>query len=194
MSEERAKGKTAGQGGGDRPRLEKGLVHVYTGDGKGKTTAALGLALRALGHGLRVYVIQFLKGNIDYGELEASRAFGDRFVVEQRGRETFVDPKNPDPVDVELARGALERSREVLASGEWDIVVLDEVSVAVAFGMIGPEEVLEAVEARAPHVEVVLTGRRAHPMFVEATDLVTEMRLVKHYYDRGVEARKGIEF
>ncbi len=175
-------------------RLKRGLVHVYTGDGKGKTTAALGLALRAVGHGLKALVLQFLKGNINYGELEAARAFGDRLVIEQHGRETFVDPKNPDPVDLELARKALARSREALSSGEWDVVVLDEVCVAVAFGMLRPEEVLDAVDARAEHVEVVLTGRRAHPTFVEAADLVTEMRLVKHYYDRGVEAREGIEF
>ena len=175
-------------------RLKQGLVHVYTGDGKGKTTAALGLALRAVGHGLKAYVVQFLKGNIDYGELVAAQTFDGRLVIEQRGRETFVDPRNPDPVDVELARKALARSREVLVSGEWDLVVLDEVCVAVAFGMLRPEDVLDVVEARAGHVEVVLTGRRAHPTFVEAADLVTEMRLVKHYYDRGVEAREGIEF
>jgi len=173
--------------------LEQGFVHVYTGDGKGKTTAALGLALRALGHGLKTRVIQFMKGNINYGELEVAKRLGGGLEVTQMGRETFVDPKNPDPVDVELARKALDLSRAVIGSGDWDIVILDEVNVAVAFGMIPVEDVLAAVHERPTQVEVVLTGRRAHPSLIEVADLVTEMKLVKHYYDRGIEARTGIE-
>ena len=173
----------------------RGLLHVYTGDGKGKTTAALGLALRALGHGWKVYVLQFLKGNIEYGELQAARHLAPDFVIEQGGRETFVDPKNPDPVDRDLARRALGRAREVLAGGEYDLVVLDEIFVAQRFGLVSVEEVLDLLRARAEHVEVVLTGRWAHERFIEVADLVTEMRLVKHYYDdQGIEAREGVEF
>ncbi len=173
----------------------RGLLHVYTGDGKGKTTAALGLALRALGHGWKVFVLQFMKGNINYGELQAAERLGPDLLIEQGGRETFVDPKNPDPIDRELARKAMARAREVLSSGEYDLVVLDEVCVAQRFGLVSVDDVLDAVQARAGHVEVVLTGRWAHERFVESADLVTEMHLVKHYYDdQGIEAREGVEF
>lgn len=182
-----------GRSPGERVRLKKSCVHVYTGDGKGKTTASLGLALRALGHGMRVFVIQFMKGNIEYGELEMARRLAPELELRQMGRETFVSRENPDPVDIDWAQRALKLSREVVVSGERDLVVLDEVNVAVDFGLVSVEDVLKLVAQRPPHVELVLTGRYAHEKLLEAADLVTEMRCVKHYYDEGVQARVGIE-
>ena len=177
----------------ERVRLKKSCVHVYTGDGKGKTTASLGLALRALGHRMRVFVIQFMKGNIEYGELEMARRLAPELELRQMGRETFVSREDPDPVDIDWAQRALELSRKVVMSGERDLVVLDEVNVAVDFGLVSVEDVLELVAKRPPHVELVLTGRYAHEKLLETADLVTEMRCVKHYYDEGVQARVGIE-
>lgn len=173
--------------------LSQGYVHVYTGDGKGKTTAALGLALRALGHGLKVYVIHFMKGNIRYGELEMARKLGPELEIKQMGRETFVNRENPDPEDVRLAVEALKLAQEVTGSGEHDLVVLDEVNVAVDFGLVPVEGVLEIMRNRPKQVELVLTGRNAHPEVVAEADLVTEMKLIKHYFDRGVKAREGVE-
>ena len=166
---------------------------MYTGDGKGKTTAALGLALRAMGHGLRVFVIHFMKGNIQYGELEMARRLGPELEIRQMGRETFVNRENPDPEDVRMAKEALLLAGEVTGSGERDLVVLDEVNVAVDFGLIPVDGVLELMRNRPKHVELVLTGRNAHPEVVAEADLVTEMKLIKHYYDRGVAAREGVE-
>ena len=173
--------------------LDRGYIHVYTGDGKGKTTAALGLALRAMGHGLRVFVIHFMKGNIRYGELEMARKLGPDLEIRQMGRETFVNRENPDPEDVRLAREALVLAGEVTGAGKYDLVVLDEVNVAVDFGLIPVDGVLELMRNRPKHVELVLTGRNAHPEVVAEADLVTEMKLIKHYYDRGVAAREGVE-
>ncbi len=170
-----------------------GLVHVYTGDGKGKTTAAFGLAMRAVGRGIRAVIIQFLKGRPS-GEVEAAkRLFPDMEVV-RFGREEFVDPRSPSPEDLELARQGLRFAERAMSSGLFGLVVLDEVNVAVSLGLIGEEEVLRAVGARAPGVEVVLTGRGAPESFVEAADYVTEFRKVKHPFDRGVPAREGVEF
>lgn len=173
--------------------LDQGLIQVYTGDGKGKTTAALGLCLRAAGHGLRSMVIQFMKGNIDYGELASALKLAPDLTIRQMGRETFVDPVHPDPEDVRLAQEALKLAHEVLSSGIYDIVVLDEVNVAVDFGLIDVSAVLSLLDERPARTEVILTGRKAHPLVVERADLVTEMRCIKHYYDRGVQARTGIE-
>jgi cob(I)alamin adenosyltransferase len=171
----------------------RGCVQLYTGDGKGKTSAALGLALRALGHGLRVYVVQFMKGNIEYGELEMARRLAPQLELRQMGRASFVDRRNPDPVDVQWAERALALSREVIAADAHDVVILDEINVAVDFKLIPVEEVLALLESRPAHMELVLTGRYADPKLIAAADLVTEMKLVKHYYDQGVEARVGIE-
>jgi cob(I)alamin adenosyltransferase len=176
-----------------RAGLERGCVHVYTGDGKGKTTAALGLALRALGHGLRVFVVQFMKGNIEYGELEMARRLAPQLEVRQMGRETFVSKQNPDPIDIDYAQRALELSRKVLLAGEHDVVVLDEINVAADFGLIEVDEVMELIDERPKHVELVLTGRYASSRVIEVADLVTEMKMIKHYFDRGVGARVGIE-
>jgi len=173
--------------------LERGMVQVYTGGGKGKTTAGLGLALRAIGHGLKVFVIQFMKGNIEYGELEVSRWLSPFLTIRQMGRETFVNRQNPDPEDVRLAQEALELARKLVTEGEHDIIILDEINVAVDFGLVDKGEVLRLFEERPPHVELILTGRYAPPEIIEKADLVTEMVEVKHYYRQGVLSREGIE-
>lgn len=173
--------------------LDRGLVQVYTGDGKGKTTAALGLALRAAGHGMRVHIVQFMKGWTDYGELVSLRNQPNITLV-QFGRPDFVDRDNPDPRDVRMAQDALQHGLDVVASGEYDVVILDEVNVALDFGLVSLEQVLKLLDARPPHVELVLTGRAAHPEIMQRADLVTEMRSVKHPYDTGTAGRKGIEY
>jgi len=171
----------------------QGTVQVYTGDGKGKTSAALGLGLRAWGHGARVLVIQFMKGRINYGELGATRRL-EGFDVEQYGRETFVDRDAPAAEDVALAREALARARQVVADNEYDLVILDEVNVAADYGLVAAQEVLALIANKPPEMELVLTGRGAPAAFVEAADLVSEVREIKHHYRTGVPARKGIEF
>lgn len=169
----------------------RGYLHIYTGDGKGKTTAALGLALRAAGAGLKVLIIQFVKG-MSYCELESLKRFSDLITVRQCGRNCFIN-REPEPEDIECARRGLEKAREALASGEYRLVILDEANIAVHFGLFAPGDLLEAVGSRRPEVEVVVTGRRAAPELLEAADLVTEMKEVKHYFSRGVPARRGIE-
>jgi cob(I)alamin adenosyltransferase len=176
----------------DRGKL-KGLIQVYTGPGKGKTTAALGLAMRAIGHGLKVYIIQFMKGNIRYGELETARQLSPNIVIKQMGRETFVDRNNPDKIDIELAQQGLQLAREVIGAGEYDIVVLDEINVAVDYGLISLEDLLKLLDTKPAHVELILTGRDAKREVIERADLVTEMVEVKHYYRGGIRSREGIE-
>jgi cob(I)alamin adenosyltransferase len=171
----------------------RGTVQVYTGDGKGKTTAALGLALRAAGHGLRTYVIQFMKGSSNYGELKVAESLGG-LVIEQSGRDTFVDRENPAPEDVELAKRGLEKARAAITGGEYDIVILDEINVALDFGLITLDDVRGLIAARPASLELVLTGRSAHPEIVKLADLVSEVLKIKHHYDAGVEAREGIEY
>lgn len=173
-------------------KLEQGLVQVYTGEGKGKTTAALGLALRALGRGLKVFMLQFLKGD-DTGELHAGRLFGDRLTIEQTGLKGFIRRGHIAAADVQRAKEALRRAREILVSGEYDLVILDEINVALYFELISSNEVLQLLHDRAPKVEVVLTGRYAPQEIIAAADLVTEMKNIKHYYHAGVPARVGIE-
>jgi len=173
--------------------LERGLVEVYTGDGKGKTTAAFGLALRAVGRGLKVYVIQFIKGGFDYGELYVVDRLPS-LVLKAFGRGKFVLKKPADGEDIRLAREAFELAKRVVAEGEYDVVVLDEVNVALSLGLISLDEVLELVRSKPVHVELVLTGRGAPAEIVEVADLVTEMREVRHPFKKGVAARKGIEY
>lgn len=175
-----------------RPRLERGLVEVYTGDGRGKTTAAIGLAFRAVGHGLRVHILQFMKGDEGYGEFQSCSAH-PLIEIEQFGRKEFVNPTEPSTVDVELARKGLERAREVLVTGEADVVILDELSVAVGFGLVSVEDMMALVEVKPPHVELLITGRMAPPELIQRADLVTEMREVKHPFSQGVLARQGID-
>lgn len=173
--------------------LERGLIQVYTGNGKGKTTAALGLAVRASGHGLRVLMIQFMKGWPNYGELRAVKHLPG-VELRQFGRAEFVDRNNPDPADVRMAHDALRAAAEAMERGECDILILDEINVALDFGLITLDEVLRALEAKPPAMEVVLTGRNAHPEIIRRADLVTEMLDIKHPYAAGVAARRGIEY
>jgi cob(I)alamin adenosyltransferase len=172
-------------------RLSRGYVQVYTGDGKGKTTAALGLALRAAGHGLRTYIGQFMKGQ-PYGELEALRDH-PLITIEQYGDVRCIRREEVTSKHVDQAHRGLEQAQEAILSGRYDIVVLDEVNVTIWFGLLTVEEVLVFLDQRPEHVEVILTGRRAPQELIERADLVTEMREVKHYYQQGVMARKGIE-
>jgi cob(I)alamin adenosyltransferase len=166
-------------------------VQIYTGDGKGKTTAALGLALRASGHGMRTYIGQFMKGQ-HYGELEALRDH-PFITIEQYGDVRCIHREEVTPQHVAQAHRGLEQAREAMLSGKYDVVVLDEVNVAIWFGLLTAQEVLAVLDQRPGPVEVVLTGRRAPEELIERADLVTEMREVKHYYGQGVVARKGIE-
>ncbi len=170
-----------------------GLFQVYTGDGKGKTTAALGLCMRAAGHGFRSHIIQFMKGQIDYGELEAVKYMDGLIRITQGGRSCFVNRKDPDPVDVDLARKALDLARKEIEERTVDILVLDELNVALDFGLVSLEQVMELIRARPGSMELLITGRGADPRLIEAADLVSEMKEIKHYYRQGIGCRTGIE-
>ncbi len=174
-------------------KLEQGLIQIYTGNGKGKTTAALGLALRAVGRELKVCMIQFMKGGGPYGEHLAAPRLAPFLTIIQTGREGWVNRDNPDPEDKRLARGALELAGKALGGGEYDLVILDEVNGAVAFGLVTVDEVLALMERKPANVELVLTGRNADERIIAAADLVTEMREIKHYYRKGIPSRVGIE-
>jgi cob(I)alamin adenosyltransferase len=175
-----------------RQRLDKGYVQIYTGDGKGKTTAALGLALRAAGHGMHSYVVQFMKG-CPYGELKALSGH-PCVTIEQYGDVNCIRREEITPEHVARAHRGLERAREAMHSGRYDLVVLDEINVAIWFGLVGVEDVLALLESRPPNVEVILTGRGAPQQLIDWADLVTEMQELKHYYQQGVTAREGIEW
>jgi cob(I)alamin adenosyltransferase len=168
-----------------------GYVHVYTGDGKGKTTAALGLALRGIGAGLRVFFAQFVKG-MTYSEHRALEQFADQLVVRQYGRGCFIVGQ-PEKEDLDAAARGINEVRQVLASGEYDVVVLDEANIATYLSLVPVQSLLDLMELRPEHVELVITGRRADAQVIQRADLVTEMREIKHYYTTGVEARQGIE-
>lgn len=174
-------------------KLERGLVQVYTGDGKGKTSAAFGLALRAIGRGLKVYVIQFIKGGFDYGELYVVDKLSN-LTLKAFGKGRFVTEKPPKKEDIELAQEALALAEEVVENGEHDIVILDEINVALNLKLIKTERILELISNKPKHVELVLTGRYASKEIIDAADLVTQMKEVKHPYNEGYQARKGIEY
>jgi cob(I)alamin adenosyltransferase len=171
----------------------KGLVQVYTGNGKRKTTAALGLALRAAGHRFKVLMIQFLKGGIAYGELRAAKKLAPYLTIVPMGRENFVNKKKPDPMDVRLAQKAWELAQRSVHSRKYHLVILDEINVAVEYGMVPLKELLALMKNKPEKVELVLTGRWARPEILRRADLVTEMREIKHYYKKGIESRIGIE-
>jgi cob(I)alamin adenosyltransferase len=173
----------------------RGLLLINTGPGKGKTTAALGTALRAVGNGMRVLMLQFLKGSWHYGELDAVAPFGSNFVLRQMGRGFVkVGGAETDPEDIQLVQAAWEQAREAIFSGDWDMVVLDEINYAIGYGMLDPAAVADALRTRPEMVHVILTGRNAHPLLVELADTVTEMREVKHAYQKGILAQRGIEY
>jgi cob(I)alamin adenosyltransferase len=173
----------------------RGLILINTGPGKGKTTAAMGTALRAVGNGMRVLMIQFLKGSWHYGELDAVKAFGDNFVLKQMGRGFVkVGGAETDPEDVRLVEAAWAEARDAIYSGDWDMVVLDEINYAIGYGMLDPAIVADALRQRPEMVHVILTGRNAHPLLVELADTVTEMREMKHAYQKGILAQRGIEY
>lgn len=170
--------------------INKGYIQVYTGNGKGKTTAALGISLRAVCANKKVCFAQFVKG-MRYSELEAAK-YLPNFEIIQFGRDCFIY-NNPTVEDIELAREGLKRCREILKSGDYNLVVLDEINVALFYKLFPLEEVLEMLDQKAPNVEVILTGRYALQEIIDRADLVTEMKEIKHYYKIGVPARIGIE-
>ena len=173
----------------------RGLILINTGPGKGKTTAALGTALRAVGCGMRVLVLQFIKGSWHYGELDAAEMLSPHLVLKQMGRGFVkIGGAESDPEDVRLVEEAWNEAREAMYSGEWDMVVLDEINYAISYKMLDAAVVAEALKGKPEMVHVILTGRNAHPLLVELADTVTEMREVKHAYQKGILAQRGIEY
>lgn len=171
----------------------QGLVQIFTGDGKGKTSAALGNVVRALGHGLRVYIVFFMKGDYPYGERNTLSQLPN-VTVASFGQEEFVDPRNIKLEQIANAGQALSAAREALISCNYDIVILDEVNVAAAFKLISVDDVIQLINDKPRNVELILTGRKADPRLIQLADLVTEMVKIKHPYDNGIPARKGIEY
>ena len=169
----------------------KGYTHIYTGDGKGKTTAALGLAIRAAGAGLQVFLAQFVKGK-QYSELNALKRLADLITVEQYGLPRFINGKPSEP-DVEAAHYGLEKLKSSMLSGRFDLIIIDEGNVAVTYGLLSKQDLLDLIAMKPESLELVITGRGALPEIIDKADLVTEMKAVKHYYDNGVDARVGIE-
>lgn len=169
------------------------MIRVYTGNGQGKTTAALGLGLRAHGMGLKVYIVQFMKGWGDCGECEAVKRI-PRFDIIRFGRTGFVEKEKTTREDKNLAQQGLEQAKKIIASGKYDVVILDEINVALDFGLLDLGDVLDLIKAAPKKTELVLTGRAAHPEIIKLADLVTEMKEVKHYYRKGMKARRGLEY
>ncbi len=175
--------------------VRRGLIIVNTGPGKGKTTAAMGTGLRAVGQGMRVLMLQFLKGSWHYGELDAVKAFGGKFIMKQMGRGFVkVGGAETDPEDIRMVEQAWGEAETAILSGEWDLVILDEINYAISYGMLDPAKVVATLKKKPEMVHVILTGRNAHPTIVELADTVTEMRQVKHAYEKGVMAQRGIEY
>jgi cob(I)alamin adenosyltransferase len=182
-----------GKGEGGTPMTKKGLVQVYTGEGKGKTTCAFGLAIRMLGHGKKVAIIQFLKGWEGYGEVAFMGALAS-VRLERTGRAEFVRPCGPGPEDYAEAERGLALASECIKSGDYDLVILDEVNVALHYGLLSSKTLVDLLKDRPDHVEIVLTGRNAPKSLLDQADLVTEMVNRRHPFDRGVKAREGVEF
>lgn len=180
----------------EKIQVRHGLIVVYTGDGKGKTTAALGTVVRAVGYGLRVYMLQFIKGSWHYGELDGAKLLAPLFTLERMGKGFYkiVDDKLPEEEHRRAALAAADRAMAVLRSGEYDIVILDELNVAVKTGLLPVEKALEIIDAKPATCHLIITGRGAHDKVIERADVVTEMREIKHPYQKGQLARKGIDF
>ncbi len=175
---------------------EKGLLIVYTGPGKGKTTCALGTAFRAVGQGLRVLMVQFIKGSWHYGELDAAKMLGDdKFEIRPMGRGFVkIGGAETDPEDMLLCEEAWKFAAEQIQSRKYDLVILDEINYAISYHMLDPAKVIPVLAARPENVHVICTGRNAHPDLVEAADLVTEMREIKHPFTKGILAQRGIDY
>lgn len=171
--------------------FKRGFIQIYTGNGKGKTTAALGLALRAAGHGLRTYIAQFMKGQA-YGELTSIRSIPE-ITIEQFGKDTLVHVDHTTAEDAQLAEHGLEKAAQAMRSDQYQIIVLDEINVAIHFKLLTIDQVLNFLAAKPPEIELILTGRHAPKQLIEKADLVTEMIEVKHYYQQNIIARDGIE-
>ncbi len=176
--------------------LKNGLIIIFTGEGKGKTSAALGIALRAVGHRMYVSVVQFIKGSSATGEAKAAERLSPEleFVSLGKGFVSCCGDTTPLAEHRQSAADALELARQRMSSGAWDVLILDEINTAVSLGLVDVSDVLSLIRNKPPKLHLILTGRNAHPDFVAAADMVTEMRLVKHPYDKGVEAQKGIDF
>lgn len=174
----------------------KGLLIIYTGPGKGKTTCALGTAFRAIGQGLRVLMVQFIKGSWHYGELDTAKMLGDdKIEIRPMGRGFVkVGGAETDPEDVRLCEEAWEFALEQIKSGAYELVILDEINYVISYKMLDAARVAEALAARPEQVHVICTGRNAHPKLVELADLVTEMKEVKHPYTKGILAQRGIDY
>ncbi|MDD4143548.1 MAG: cob(I)yrinic acid a,c-diamide adenosyltransferase [Prolixibacteraceae bacterium] len=170
----------------------KGYIQVYTGNGKGKTTAALGLALRAAGAGKKIFFAQFVKGRI-YSETEAVKKYIPEIKIKQYGLESFI-LNTPTDRDIDAARKGLSEVSLIIEKGLYDMVILDEASIAVFFNLFSSSELIDVIKKKKPETEIVVTGRHAPAELIEFADLVTEMKDIKHYYTKGVEARKGIEY
>ncbi len=171
----------------------KGYIQVYTGNGKGKTTAAIGLAVRAAGHQEKTFIGQFLKGQ-DYGELHVVKNLSPLITIEQFGRKGFYHvTKDPDEEDIQSAKNGLDKCEKAMLSGKYRIIILDEINVTVYFNLLSEKDIHSFLDKKPKDVELVLTGRYAPDSFIERADLVTEMKEVKHYYEKGIQARKGIE-
>jgi cob(I)alamin adenosyltransferase len=171
----------------------KGLILVYTGDGKGKTTAALGLALRAAGQGMKVFILQFMKRNKKIGEFKALVRAGLPITLKQYGRRVFFRTRTCEPMDIYRAYQGLQAFKRAMGRNAYDLIVLDEINMAIYYGLLSVEQVIEAIEQKPPELHLVLTGRNANQQLIEMADLVTEMREIKHHYHQGVHAQKGIE-
>ena len=173
--------------------VSQGLVYIFTGDGKGKTTAALGTVIRALGHGLRVYIALFMKGDYPYGERRTLSKLPN-VTIASFGSRRFINPAKVKPEEKEQARRALAAARKAMLSGNYDLIVLDEVNLAVAWKLVELDEVIRLISDKPQNVELILTGRQADTRLIKLADLVTEMLKIKHPYDRGIEARRGIDY
>lgn len=173
---------------------KKGLVLVYTGDGKGKTTASLGLALRATGHGEKVYIIQFMKGDEKYGEVQAIRQYLPNVKLVQKGLDRFVKKGNPSSEDLKLAKEGLELAKSVITSEEYELVILDEINVAVDYGLIKEQDVLDLIASKPEPTTLVLTGRYASHKILEKADMISAVKEIKHHYKQGIPAQPGIEY
>lgn len=177
-----------------KEKLERGLIEVYTGNAKGKSTASFGLAVRAVGHGLKVVIIQFMKTGLYYGEIAGFKRLAPEVEVFSYGRDGFVHRRSVKPEDICLAHEALEHAEKVMLSGETDVLILDEINNALYFELLTIQEVLDFIDKKPELMELVLTGRNAPPEIIEKAHLVTEMKEIKHPYQVGISARKGIEY